>query len=232
MADDTSPSFQAGSSFESGEEQGQRSEEQSQRSEGQGQRGGRGPGNREPGGFRIRLSDNEMRAARAVQEAFRLRSTVAALGFSIRTVAQLLEDGQLSELVAQQQAQAGAGRGDAPRAAVTRGDGARREGRGEGRSEGRGEGARGLRRLDGRQERAARIDPFARPAKPAPAAAAEEVAASEADQLGDENLASEQFDDSPAAEAADFQAGDSQAGDSQASDAAQLEPVTDTASEA
>jgi hypothetical protein len=230
MADDTSPSFQAGSSFESGEEQGQRSEEQSQRSEGQGQRGGRGPGNREPGGFRIRLSDNEMRAARAVQEAFRLRSTVAALGFSIRTVAQLLEDGQLSELVAQQQAQAGAGRGDAPRAGVTRGDGARREGRGEGRgegrSEGRGEGARGLRRLDGRQERAARIDPFARPAKPAPAAAAEEVAASEADQLGDENLASEQFD-SPAAEAADFQAGDSQA-----SDAAQLEPVTDTASEA
>jgi len=173
MADDTSPSFQAGSSFESGEEQGQRSEEQSQRSEGQGQRGGRGPGNREPGGFRIRLSDNEMRAARAVQEAFRLRSTVAALGFSIRTVAQLLEDGQLSELVAQQQAQAGAGRDDAPRAAVTRGDGARREGRGEGRSEGRGEGARGLRRLDGRQERAARIDPFARPAKPAPAAAAE-----------------------------------------------------------
>ena len=223
MADDTSPSFQAGSSFQSGEEQGQRSEEQSQRSEGQGQRGGRGPGNREPGGFRIRLSDNEMRAARAVQEAFRLRSTVAALGFSIRTVAQLLEDGQLSELVAQQQAQAGAGRGDAPRAAVTRGDGARREGRGE--------GARGLRRLDGRQERAARIDPFARPAKPAPAAAAEELAAGEADQLGDENLASEQFD-SPAAEAADFQAGDSQESDSQPGDAAQLEPVTDTASEA
>ena len=231
MADDTSPSFQAGSSFQSGEEQGQRSEEQSQRSEGQGQRGGRGPGNREPGGFRIRLSDNEMRAARAVQEAFRLRSTVAALGFSIRTVAQLLEDGQLSELVAQQQAQAGAGRDDAPRAAVTRGDGARREGRGEGRSEGRGEGARGLRRLDGRQERAARIDPFARPAKPAPAAAAEELAAGDADQFADENLASEQFD-SPVAEAADFQAGDSQAGDSQASDAAQLEPVTDTASEA
>jgi hypothetical protein len=216
MADDTSPSFQAGSSFQSGEEQ-------SQRSEGQGQRGGRGPGNREPGGFRIRLSDNEMRAARAVQEAFRLRSTVAALGFSIRTVAQLLEDGQLSELVAQQQqAQAGAARDDAPRAAVTRGDGARREGRGEGRAE----GSRGLRRLDGRQERAARIDPFARPAKPAPAAAVEEVDVSEADQLGDENLASEQFD-SAAAEAADLQAGDSQPGD-----VAQLEPVTDTASEA
>lgn len=226
MADDTSPSFQAGSSFQNGEEQSQLSEGQGQRGEGQGQRGGRGPGNREPGGFRIRLSDNEMRAARAVQEAFRLRSTVAALGFSIRTVAQLLEDGQLSELVAQQQALAGAGRGDAPRAAVTRGDGARREGRGEGR----GEGARGLRRLDGRQERAARIDPFARPAKPVPAAV-EELAASDTDQLGDENPASEQFESSES-EAADFQAGDALAGDSQPSDAAQLEPVTDTASEA
>ena len=48
-------------------------------------------GNRELGGFRIRLSDNEMRAARAIQDAFQLRSTVAALGFAIRTVAQLLD---------------------------------------------------------------------------------------------------------------------------------------------
>ncbi|MFM8935880.1 MAG: hypothetical protein ACKOE9_02695, partial [Vulcanococcus sp.] len=73
-------------------------------------RGNRGPregGNREPGGFRIRLSDNEMRAARAVQEAFGLRSTVAALGLSIRTVAQLLEEGKLDELVAQQRASGG-----------------------------------------------------------------------------------------------------------------------------
>jgi hypothetical protein len=147
-----------------------------------------------------------MRAARAVQEAFRLRSTVAALGFSIRTVAQLLEDGHLSELVAQQQAMAGGGRDDAPRAAVTRGDGARREGRGEGR----GEGARGVRRVDGRQDRAPRIDPFARPAKPVPAAAAEELAASDADQLGDENLAS----------------------DVQASGSEPLEPSIDTAPEA
>jgi hypothetical protein len=59
--------------------------------------GGRDGGNREPGGFRIRLSENEMRAARAIQEAFGLRSTVAALGLSLRTVAQLLEDGQLGE---------------------------------------------------------------------------------------------------------------------------------------
>ena len=123
--------------------------------QGQGGRngGGRGAANREPGGFRIRLSDNEMRAARAVQEAFRLRSTVAALGFSIRTIAQLLEDGQLDELVAQQRAQAG-NRADAPRG------GRRNDPRGEGRGE---------RRAD----RGPRIDPFARPAKPAPAAAAE-----------------------------------------------------------
>ena len=59
-----------------------------------GQRGGRG-GNREGGGFRIRLSDNEMRSARALQEAFNLRSTVAVLGFALRTLGQMLEDGQL-----------------------------------------------------------------------------------------------------------------------------------------
>ena len=61
-------------------------------------RGGRGPNNRE-GGFRIRLSDNEMRAARSLQEAFNLRSTVAVLGFAVRTLAQMLEDGSLDNLV-------------------------------------------------------------------------------------------------------------------------------------
>jgi hypothetical protein len=78
-------------------------------------RGERGPreggnregGNRDAGGFRIRLSDNEMRSARAVQEAFGLRSTVAALGLSIRTVAQLLEEGKLDDVVAQHRANAG-----------------------------------------------------------------------------------------------------------------------------
>ena len=84
--------------------------------------GGRG-GNREPGGFRIRLSDNEMRAARAVQEAFRLRSTVAALGMALRTTAQLLEEGKLDALVEQHRSQAPA-RGDGPR-----GDGSRSGGR-------------------------------------------------------------------------------------------------------
>jgi hypothetical protein len=120
--------------------------------------GGRPPGNREPGGFRIRLSDNEMRAARAIQESFGLRSTVATLGFAIRTVAQLLEDGQLDALVAQQRAQGG-NRGDSPRGDGPRGD--RRPGGGEGRGS--------------RPERGPRIDPFARPSKPAPVAPVVEV---------------------------------------------------------
>lgn len=123
-----------------------------------GQRGGRG-GNREGGGFRIRLSDNEMRSARALQEAFNLRSTVAVLGFALRTLGQMLEDGQLDELIAQQRSQAPRG-GD-------RRDGGGRDG-----------GGRGRRSNDDRQGgRGSRPDPFARPSKPQPsepvAAAAE-----------------------------------------------------------
>ena len=68
-------------------------------------RGGRGSNNRE-GGFRIRLSDNEMRAARSLQEAFNLRSTVAVLGFSVRTLAQMLEDGSLEDLISHYRSQA------------------------------------------------------------------------------------------------------------------------------
>ena len=67
-------------------------------------RGNRGTNNRE-GGFRIRLSDNEMRAARSLQEAFNLRSTVAVLGFALRTLAQMLEDGSLDDLVNQYRSQ-------------------------------------------------------------------------------------------------------------------------------
>ncbi|KZR85970.1 hypothetical protein MITS9509_01954 [Synechococcus sp. MIT S9509] len=114
-----------------------------------GGRGGRGQGNREGGGFRIRLSDNEMRSARALQEAFNLRSTVAVLGFAVRTLGQMLEEGKLEELVAQQRAQGNQG---------SRGGGRRDDDRG-GRREGRGEGGRG-----------SRPDPFARPAKPQPPA--------------------------------------------------------------
>ena len=118
-----------------------------------GGRGGRGPGNREGGGFRIRLSENEMRSARALQEAFNLRSTVAVLGFALRTLGQMLEDGQLDELIEQQ-------RNQAPRG--------RREGGGRDGG-GRDGGGRGRRSDDDRQAgRGSRPAPFARPAKPQP----------------------------------------------------------------
>jgi hypothetical protein len=113
------------------------------------QRGERGPregGNRDAGGFRIRLSDNEMRSARAVQEAFGVRSTVAALGLSLRTVAQLLEEGKLDEVVAQHRANAGSRPGGGA------GGGDRRGPRPE----------RGERPAGGN-----RPNPFARPARPA-----------------------------------------------------------------
>ena len=113
---------------------------------GRGGRGGRGQGNREGGGFRIRLSDNEMRSARALQEALNLRSTVAVLGFAVRTLGQMLEEGKLEELVAAQRAQG------------NRGGGRRDDDRG-GRRDNRGDGVRG-----------SRPDPFARPAKPQPPA--------------------------------------------------------------
>jgi hypothetical protein len=118
-----------------------------------GGRGGRPGGNRDAGGFRIRLSDNEMQAARALQEAFGLRSTVAVLGFSLRTLAQLLEEGRLDELVAQQRAQGG------PRGSGPRRDDRRRE------------------RSEAPAGRGPRIDPFARPSRPAPAPEPEEVEA-------------------------------------------------------
>ena len=123
---------------------------------GGGSRGSRNSGNREGGGFRIRLSDHEMRAVRALQEAFNLRSTVAVLGFAVRTLAQMLEDGQLTELVAQQRAQGGGRRSE----------------------DGRGQGNRGER------NRTPRPDPFARPAKPQPPAP-EPEAAPETEASGD-----------------------------------------------
>ena len=121
----------------------------SPRQEGQG-RSPRQGDNREPGGFRIRLSDNEMQAARALQESLGLRSTVAVLGFALRTLAQQLEAGQLDELVAQQRAQASE-RG--PAAVAGRGE--RRGPRDEHRG---GDGGGG--------NRAPRANPFARPSKP------------------------------------------------------------------
>lgn len=124
------------------------------RREGAGRRGGGGGGDRESGGFRIRLSDNELRAARSIQEALQLRSTVAVLGFSLRTVAQLLEQGALDQIVAQQQQQAGS--------RPERGERPERSDRGGERGE------RGERRvIGGANQRGARPDPFARPSKPA-----------------------------------------------------------------
>jgi hypothetical protein len=125
--------------------------------------GARGGGNREPGGFRIRLSDNEMRSARALQEAFRLRSTVAVLGFALRTLGQMLEEGKLDDLVAQQRSQEGNREGDRParRGAVER----------TGRAP---------------AERAPRVDPFARPSRPAVPVAAEVTEPSGADGAPEE----------------------------------------------
>jgi len=53
--------------------------------------------NRENGGFRIRLSDNEMKSVKLIQEEFQLKSTVAVLGFSVRTLSEMLGDAKLKE---------------------------------------------------------------------------------------------------------------------------------------
>jgi len=54
-------------------------------------------GKRETGGFRIRLSDNEMKSVKAIQEIFQLKSTVAVLGFSVRTLSELIKNENLRE---------------------------------------------------------------------------------------------------------------------------------------
>ena len=85
------------------------------RSEGGRREGGRRSGDQRDsggGGFRIRLSDNELQAARTLQEAFQLRSTVAVLGFSLRTMAQLLEQGLLLEAEALDEEFRGLGQAD------------------------------------------------------------------------------------------------------------------------
>ena len=59
----------------------------------------RSGGRREGGGFRIRLSDNEMKAVKSIQETFQLRSTVAVLGFSVRTLSEMIKDDNLIEAI-------------------------------------------------------------------------------------------------------------------------------------
>ena len=54
-------------------------------------------GNKENSGFRIRLSENEMKAAKAIQEKFQLKSTVAVLGFAVRTLGDLVKDEELKD---------------------------------------------------------------------------------------------------------------------------------------
>ena len=54
-------------------------------------------GKRESGGFRIRLSDNEMKSVKNIQELFQLKSTVAVLGFSVRTLSELIKNENLKE---------------------------------------------------------------------------------------------------------------------------------------
>ena len=59
----------------------------------------RSGGRRDGGGFRIRLSDNEMKAVKSIQDIFQLRSTVAVLGFSVRTLSEMIKDEKLIESI-------------------------------------------------------------------------------------------------------------------------------------
>ena len=61
----------------------------------------RSGGRRDGGGFRIRLSDNEMKAVKSIQETFQLRSSAAVLGFSVRTLSEMIKDEKLIESIAQ-----------------------------------------------------------------------------------------------------------------------------------
>ena len=99
-----------------------------------------------------------MRSARALQEAFNLRSTVAVLGFAVRSLGQMLENGQLDALIEQQRNQPARG--------------GRRDSSGRGR-----------RFDDERGGRGSRPNPFARPAKPQPEVPAETVAEPEVEPV-------------------------------------------------
>ena len=61
--------------------------------------GNRSGRKRDGGGFRIRLSDNEMRAVKSIQDTFQLKSTIAVLGFSVRTLSEMIEDNDLIETI-------------------------------------------------------------------------------------------------------------------------------------
>ena len=50
------------------------------------------------GGFKIRLSHNELQSTRIIQEKFNLNSTVAVLGFALRALAILIKENKIDEL--------------------------------------------------------------------------------------------------------------------------------------
>ena len=54
-------------------------------------------GKKEHSGFRIRLSENEMQAAKVIQEKFQLKSIVAVLGFAVRTLGDLVKDEEIMD---------------------------------------------------------------------------------------------------------------------------------------
>ena len=83
-----------------------------------------------------------MRAARSLQEAFNLRSTVAVLGFAVRTLAQMLEDGSLENFVNEYRSQAPAN------------------------DQRRGRGNRGNYNVENNNSANTKPNPFARPEKP------------------------------------------------------------------
>ena len=56
-------------------------------------------GNKENSGFRIRLSDNEMKAAKVIQDKFQLKSTVAVLGFAVRTLSDLVKEEEVKDIL-------------------------------------------------------------------------------------------------------------------------------------
>ncbi len=56
-------------------------------------------GSRDNSGFRIRLSDNEMKSAKVIQEKFQLKSTVAVLGFAVRTLSEIVKDEELKDII-------------------------------------------------------------------------------------------------------------------------------------
>ncbi len=85
-----------------------------------------------------------MRSAKIIQEAFNLRSTVAVLGFALRTIGQMIEEGKLDELIKLHRSQS-------PRENFAR-----------------NKSGRGGKEIEGNYSQNSKPNPFARPTKPEP----------------------------------------------------------------